>query len=210
MMSMSCIDKGMSAVDIDLQNGVNNSRSKDNFASDFGADAAVYIDSEVMRILKLAASAEQSSQHPLATAILDAARERDISLYPLQEGRFSILDGKGIQMSTPEGYILIGNRLLMNENKVDVSKWIDDEMWKLESQGKTVVCISLDYVIIGILAVSDVTKTEAVQTISALRSMNIDVWMMTGDNITTAEAVADELDIPKVNFQLMHLFINYI
>lgn len=70
-------------------------------------------------------------------------------------------------------------------------------MWDLEVQGKTAVCVALEATVLGVLGIADSVKSEAYTTIAALRSMGIDVWMVTGDNKTTAEAVADELDIPK-------------
>jgi Cu+-exporting ATPase len=64
-------------------------------------------------------------------------------------------------------------------------------------QGKTAICVSLGSQIVGIIGIADTAKPEAYSTIMALRSLNIDIWMLTGDNRTTAEALADELEIPK-------------
>jgi P-type Cu+ transporter len=70
-------------------------------------------------------------------------------------------------------------------------------MWNLEVQGKTAVCVALDGQVLGVLGIADVPKPEALLTVNALQNMSIDVWMVTGDNRTTAEAIAEEFGIPK-------------
>ena len=70
-------------------------------------------------------------------------------------------------------------------------------MWNLEVQGKTAVCVALDGAVLGVLGIADVPKPESLLTVKALQNMNIDVWMVTGDNRTTAEAIAEEFGIPK-------------
>jgi len=70
-------------------------------------------------------------------------------------------------------------------------------MWDLEVQGKTAVCVAVNQQVVGILGIADVVKGEAVSTLIALKSMNVDVWMVTGDNRTTADAVADFVGLPR-------------
>ena len=94
--------------------------------------------------------------------------------------------------------LLVGNRSLLEEFKIPVSPLVDAAMWDLEIQGKTAVLVTKGETVVGILGIGDVLKADAVSTVQALRSQNIDVWMLTGDNRTTAEAVADQLDISKV------------
>lgn len=150
------------------------------------------------QLLRLAATAEQGSEHPLASAVLQAASTRKIQLYPLKEDNFSVHPGLGVECATPDGLVLVGNRAFVEKKGISVSTSIDSAMWDLEVQGKTAVCVALDNAIIGIIGIADTCKLEAYSTIAALRKSGIDVWMLTGDNRTTAEAVADELDIPKV------------
>jgi Cu+-exporting ATPase len=151
------------------------------------------------RLLRLAASAEQASEHPLAAAVLQAAHNKCIRLYPLVEGHYAVHAGCGVECLTPEGKVVVGNRSFVESQGLTVGTYVDSAMWDLEVQGKTAVCVVLDSCIVGILGIADTPKPEAFSTISALRSMGIDVWMVTGDNRTTAEAVADDLDIPKVS-----------
>lgn len=73
----------------------------------------------------------------------------------------------------------------------------DSSMWDIEVQGKTAVCVAVDHEILGILGIADVPKPEAYLAVTTLRGAGIDVWMVTGDNKTTAEAIADEFGIPK-------------
>lgn len=98
---------------------------------------------------------------------------------------------------TAKGTVLVGNRQFMETHELAVTPTVDATMWDLEVQGKTAVCVALEGRILGILGIADVCKDEAFRTLIALRSMNLDVWMVTGDNRTTAEAIAEELDIPK-------------
>lgn len=114
-----------------------------------------------------------------------------------------MVQGMGILLETSEGLIAVGNRAFMISKSISLNKDIDDCMWILESEGKTVVCVALKAAVVGLLAISDSIKPEAVQTVAFLRSMGIDVWMVTGDNRTTAEAIADELDIPEVSYNTL-------
>jgi len=149
------------------------------------------------RLLRLAATAEQGSDHPLAHAVLNAANFHQLSLEPLGENACESIAGSGIRCKTSEGTVLVGNRSFMEKNEMTVTNILDSAMWDLEVQGKTAVCVALDNKIIGILGICDTLKPEAQRTIEALKGMGLDVWMVTGDNKTTAEAIASQLSIPK-------------
>ena len=95
------------------------------------------------------------------------------------------------------GKIHVGNRKFMEANNIVLNPEIDSALWDLEIKGRTAICVALNQVVVGVLGVADCTKPDAAQAISALRSMGIDVWMVTGDNRTTAESIALELEIPK-------------
>ena len=149
------------------------------------------------RLLRLAATAEQGSDHPLAHAVLNAAAFNQLSLQPLGENAFESITGSGVRCKTIEGTVLVGNRSFMEKNGITVSNVLDSAMWDLEVQGKTAVCVALDDKVIGILGITDTLKPEAHKTVEALKGMGLDVWMVTGDNKTTAEAIASQLNIPK-------------
>lgn len=148
-------------------------------------------------VLRLAASAEIGSEHPLASAVMRAAQTRNLNLSPIVENSFNAVPGSGLSCQLHEGTVLVGNRGFMDSNSIFLGSIIDNAMWDMEVQGKTVVCIALNGKVVGVIGIADVAKKEAFSTIAVLRSMGIDVWMVTGDNRTTAEAIADELDIPK-------------
>jgi Cu+-exporting ATPase len=149
-------------------------------------------------VLRLAAIAESGSEHPLANAVMSAAKERNIKFSSNECSNFShhvggvccVLNDK-----LSPGKIIVGNRGHMEVNNITLGPLVDSAMWDLEVQGKTAVCVAFNDTIFGVLGIADAVKEEAVTTIAGLKSMGIDVWMVTGDNRTTAEAIADELNI---------------
>lgn len=147
------------------------------------------------QLLLLAATAEQCSEHPIAAAILRAAASRKISALPLQENASVMFVGSGVSCSSSLGVIAVGNRNFMRSKDITLTAAADSTMWNLEIQGKTAICVALDGEIQGILAVADVLKPEAESVIRALKAAGIDVWMITGDNATTAEALANKLEL---------------
>ena len=148
-------------------------------------------------IVMLAAIAEQGSEHPLAKAVLDAACKRGVSIPKLSEDSFQNTPGSGISCQYTDGLIMVGNRGYMDQNGIVTGQRVDAAMWDLEIQGKTVVCVALNNELIGILGFIDKARPEAFSTLASLFSLGIDIWMVTGDNRTTAHAIADELEIPR-------------
>lgn len=148
-------------------------------------------------MLVLAATAEQRSEHPIAQAIIRAAKSRGINPLPLAEDASISFVGSGVSCESALGKILIGNRGFMKAQEVTVSAIADSAMWNLEIQGKTAICVALNGQVFGVLGLSDVPKPEADTAVRTLKSMGIDVWMLTGDNATTAEALAHSLEISQ-------------
>jgi P-type Cu+ transporter len=148
-------------------------------------------------LLVLAATAEQRSEHPIAQAILRAAQSRGISPLPLSEDASVSFVGSGVSCESGLGRILIGNRSFMKAQDVIFNAAADSTMWNLEIQGKTAICIALNHEVFGVLGLADVPKDQADSAVRTLRSMGMDVWMLTGDNATTAEALAHKLDISQ-------------
>ncbi len=136
-------------------------------------------------ILKLAASLERSSEHPLAAAVVKAAAETNIELEKVSD--FESITGKGI----------VGT---INGKSVKVQKPESDDprLESLRNEGQTVVEVSFDGKTIGFLGIADTIKETAREAIAALHKQKIEVVMMTGDNKTTAEFVAQKLGIDKV------------
>ena len=106
--------------------------------------------------------------------------------------------GRGVSCDVEGiGEVQVGNRKFMESCGILLDAKTDSCLWDLEIKGKTAVCVALRQVVVGVLGVADCTKPDAAPAINALRTMGIDVWMVTGDNRTTAESIALELEIPK-------------
>ncbi len=146
-------------------------------------------------ILKYAAIAEKGSEHPLAEAILKAAQEKGIK-FEIGE-KFEAVAGHGVKVTAENKTILLGNRKLMQKNKLDASP-LEAQLKKLEEDGKTAVIIAVNEKISGILAIADTVKPEAKEAVAELKQLGVEVVMLTGDNERTAKAIATEVGINKV------------
>ncbi|WP_246982070.1 heavy metal translocating P-type ATPase [Halorientalis marina] len=147
-------------------------------------------------VLEVAASAERGSEHPLAQAIVEGARERGID--PEEPEDFENVPGHGVRATTSHGEVLVGNRKLLEDEGVDPAPALD-AMERLEREGKTAMLVALDGEVVGVVADADTVKESAKAAVSALRDRGLDVHMITGDNERTAEAVAEEVGIPAEN-----------
>jgi Cu+-exporting ATPase len=146
-------------------------------------------------LLAVAAAAEQGSEHPLADALLGAAKERGLALPPVSE--FTAVPGQGIDAMAPEGRVLLGNHLLMDERGIDVAA-LEPRVAALAEAGKTVVYVALAGRLLGLIAVADVLKPDAAVAVAALRTRGLEVVMLTGDRRATAEAIARQAGIDRV------------
>jgi len=145
-------------------------------------------------LLRLAATAEQGSEHPLAAAIVEGAKTRAITDLRYPE-KFTALAGRGLT-ATVEGHdILIGTRDLLREHAIERATF-EEQLATLEAQGKTTMLIALDGKLAGIIAVADTVKTGSEEAIRQLHAQGIAVWMITGDNRRTAQAIARQVGIP--------------
>jgi Cu+-exporting ATPase len=150
---------------------------------------AVYNDDD---LLKLAASVETNSSHPLAEAIVRKAKEKKIKLEKVK--KFNTLSGKGVIAEFNGKEIIIGNRVLFFEKKISFKNF-EQQIVKLESQGKTVLLIGKDKDLIGLIAIADTLKETSKAAISAFKNMGLKVVMITGDNPRTASAVGKQIGI---------------
>lgn len=146
-------------------------------------------------LLTLAASIENSSQHPLAKAIVAYAKEKKISLQKVEQ--FEMLSGKGLKGWIHGKMILSGNQRLMKEHDIDLS-YVEKLAKQLSSQGKTPLYYAYDGQIIGLIVVSDVLKQTSAKAIEQLKAMGLSVYMLTGDNRLTANAIGQELGIQVI------------
>ena len=146
-------------------------------------------------LLSISFNLEKHSEHPLAEAVIRKAKEENcIDLKVLD---FENIPGKGIIGSIKNLKYIIGNKKMMIENQVDISKFMDI-IEKLANQGKTPIYIARNERIIGIIGVKDVIKEDSKSVISKLKKMNIEPIMLTGDNKLTAEVIKKEIRIDKV------------
>ena len=146
-------------------------------------------------LLKLAASAEASSEHPLGEAIVRGARAR--GLEPARASEFNAVAGHGIEALVDGRRIRIGNRKLMHDRGVDAGKY-EERAASLAAGGRTPMYVAVDGAFAGLVAVADQVKPESKGAIRELQAMGLEVVMMTGDNRRTAEAVAREVGITRV------------
>jgi Cu+-exporting ATPase len=146
-------------------------------------------------LLRLVASAEQSSEHPLARAIVDGARDRGLDL--VDSDNFDSITGKGIRASIAGREVLIGNRRLLEDAGVDVDA-LSADMDRLAAEGKTPMLVAIDGMPGGVIAVADTVKEESAAAIDALRELGLQVAMLTGDNARTAGAIARQVGITRV------------
>jgi Cu+-exporting ATPase len=145
--------------------------------------------------LKLAAIAEKGSEHPLAEAILKAARQNGSNIPDAES--FEAVPGRGVRCTYENRRILLGNRRLMQDEKVPIEQ-LEKDLDRLEGQGKTVMILAVNNELVGIVAAMDTAKENAVEAISKLKSMGLEVAMLTGDNERTAKAIAEQLGIDQV------------
>ena len=151
-------------------------------------------------ILKLAASVERHSEHPLALAVVKSAEERGV--VPPDADSFESDAGKGATAIVEGKRVAVGNQLLMTAEKADIQSF-RDEAEKLRSTGATAIFVAVDGLPVGILAIADPIKATTPAAMESLRQAGIRVVMVTGDNRTTANAVASELGITEVEAEVL-------
>lgn len=155
----------------------------------------IYGNYSEVELLKIAASAEKGSEHPLGEAIVNSAKEKGLEL---QEGKnFVAIPGHGIQVEIGNQLVLIGNKKLMVKNQVEISSALT-QMEKLEGEGKTAMLIAVNGNLAGIIAVADTVKETSAEAIKRMKELGIEVIMITGDNRLTADAIAKEVGVDRV------------
>lgn len=146
-------------------------------------------------ILRIAASVERTSEHPLGQSIVKKGEEELLRLS--EPEKFMAIPGKGLKATFEGKEVFIGNRKLMSDNNISIENG-EETLLRLEEEGKTAMLISLDNKLSGIIAVADQIKETSKKAIDELKSMGLDVYMITGDNERTAQAIAKEVGITNV------------
>ncbi|MBU5313682.1 heavy metal translocating P-type ATPase [Tissierella carlieri] len=146
-------------------------------------------------ILRIAASVEKTSEHPLGQSIVKKGEEELLRLS--EPEKFMAVPGKGLRATFEGKEVLVGNRRLMVDNNISITNG-EETLLKLEEEGKTAMLLSLDNKLSGIIAVADQIKETSKKAIEELKSMGLDVYMITGDNERTAQAIAKEVGITNV------------
>jgi Cu+-exporting ATPase len=145
-------------------------------------------------MLRLVAEAEQGSEHPLAAAIVEGAKARGIALNTHLE-HFTTLPGRGLQANVEGHDVLVGTRRLLSDFSIAYQDVLE-QLESLEQQGKTVMLVAIDRTIAGMVAVADTVKVGSAQAVQQLQLQGLNVWMITGDNRRTAQAIATQVGIP--------------
>uniref|UniRef100_A0A0D9WT07 HMA domain-containing protein n=1 Tax=Leersia perrieri TaxID=77586 RepID=A0A0D9WT07_9ORYZ len=184
--------------------------------------AKVFSGMDLGDFLTLVASAEASSEHPLAKAIVDYAfhfhffgklptskngieqrKEEILSRWLLQVEDFSALPGKGVQCLINGKKVLVGNRTLITENSVNIPPEAENFLVDLELNAKTGILVSYDDSFVGLMGITDPLKREAAVVVEGLKKMGVHPVMLTGDNWRTAKAVGKEVGIEDVRAEVM-------
>ena len=158
-------------------------------------DVKTFNDYSQEEVLMFAGSAEKGSEHPLAEAIVKQAQTAKVTLVNAYD--FEALPGRGVKCTVNDRKVFLGNRKLMQEQNITITN-IEEDMMKLESEGKTAMILSVDDKPAGIVAAMDTPKENAIEAIQALKEMKLEVAMLTGDNERTAKAIAAQLGIDNV------------
>lgn len=146
------------------------------------------------QVLTIAAALEESSEHPLATAILDRAKTDEIPAATVSN--FQAIEGKGVSATINNQQAFVGNDKLLNDIKI--ASELRDQMIRLQDEAKTVVFVGLNHEIIGLIAIQDAPKETSKEAIATLKSRGLRTVMLTGDNERVAKAIAQDVGIDEV------------
>ena len=145
-------------------------------------------------ILKIAASMEVNSEHPLGKAVYDEAKEKNVELYDVK--KFLSISGRGVIGEIEEKKYLLGNKKLLIDN--GISNLHEEEIHKYELEGKTTILLADEKKLIAFITLADVVRNESIELIEKLKKENIKTYMLTGDNERTAKVIAKKLGIDDV------------
>ncbi len=148
------------------------------------------------RLLQVAATAEADSEHPLAGAIVEGAKDRQLARLPYSQ--FQAIAGGGVQAQVDGSSVVVGTAKLLAEHQIQLQPAEQEELAALQAEGKTAMLVALNGQAVGLVAVADRVRATSREAIARLKALGIQVAMLTGDNRRTAEAVGRELGIDRV------------
>jgi Cu+-exporting ATPase len=151
-------------------------------------------------LIKLSASLERASEHPLAQAIVNGAIDRKVELSTPTE--FQSITGKGVKGRVAERMVLLGNKQLLADNGVDITD-LASKAEKLRAEGQTVLFVAVNGKAAGLLGVADPIKDSTVEALSLLGAESVEVVMLTGDSKTTAEVIGRKLGIRTIHSEVL-------
>ena len=150
-------------------------------------------------LLKITASCEKLSEHPLAKAVVNNAREAEIDIEEPKD--FKMYPGKGVTCKNSYGQVYAGNSKFLSENSIDLN--IDTQLNKLKNEGKASIIVALDGEVVGLIGLSDVIREDSKQMIDSLHELGTETVLLTGDNTETANYFASQVGIGKVYGNLL-------
>jgi cation-transporting ATPase V len=151
--------------------------------------------------LARAAAVESSSEHPIARAVVEGAERRELPV--LRTTGFRAVAGLGVRAAVDGVEVLVGRRRLLEDGGLAIPDWLGEEVARLEAEGKTVFWVGWEGKARAALAVADVLKPRASEAIAALHGLGVEVAMITGDGLVTAEAIAREAGIGRVRAEAL-------
>jgi len=146
-------------------------------------------------LVRLAASADRPSEHPLAQAIVKGAQARGLD--PIEPSAFNAVPGHGVETTVEGRRVLVGNRKLMLRESIEASA-LQGEVERLQGEGKTAMYVAVDGQAAGVVAVADTIKEDSLEAIRVMKEMGLEVVMLTGDNERTAQAIARQVGVDQV------------
>jgi len=152
-------------------------------------------------LLQVAATAEADSEHPLASAMVEAAKDRQLALLPYSQ--FKAIAGGGVQAQVDGNTVLVGTPKLLAEHSIQLQPAEEEELVALQAEGKTAMLVAMNGQAVGLIAVADRVRATARETIAQLKALGMQVAMLTGDNRRTGEAVGRELGIERVFAEIL-------
>ncbi len=151
-------------------------------------------------VLLLSASVEKSSEHPLAEAIVNGAKDKSLELKDAHN--FNAIPGHGVDAEIDGRNVLLGNIKMMKKYKIDLGL-LEEKSTRLADEGKTPMFVAIDKKAAGIIAVADLVKEDSVESIIQLKKLGLEVVMITGDNVRTAKAIAKQVGVDRVMAEIL-------
>src|SRR5260221_341722 len=148
------------------------------------------------RLLQVAATAEADSEHPLASAIVEGTKDRQLALLPYSQ--FKAVAGGGVQAQVDGNTVFVGTQTLLAEHTIQLQPAEQEALAALQAEGRTAMLVAMNGRAVGLVAVADRVRATSRETIAQLKALGIQVAMLTGDNRRTGEAVGRELGIERV------------